>query len=167
MLTFQDPTNEREKKLILRMRWTTRTNLHLRKSAVLDVTPGPFLQVKPGNVWIEKKRTTLHVPDTPTTTTIYDPIPTDDQPPSLPPDLPPDNYRGEQQLQQIDPAFRPQPDEDFKAKRARYEQQETISYKQPSPDTDATTYRPERRHDQAAPTSPYSNKPIDDAALSP
>lgn len=56
MLTFQDPTNEREKKLILRMRWTTRTNLHLRKSAVLDVTPGPFLQVKPGNVWIEKKK---------------------------------------------------------------------------------------------------------------
>jgi len=38
--------------------------------------------------------------------------------------------------------------------------------KQPSPDTDATTHRPERRHDQAAPTSPYSNKPIDDAALS-
>lgn len=74
-MTFQDPTNEREKKLILRMRWTTRTNLHLRNPAVLDVTPGPFLQmVKPGNVSIANRRTTLHVPDTPTTTTTYDPI---------------------------------------------------------------------------------------------
>lgn len=99
MLTFQDPTNEREKKLILRMRWTTRTNLHLRHPAVLDVAPGPFLQmVKPGNASIENPRTILHVPDTPTTTTMYDLIPTDDQPPSIPPDLPPDNYRGEQQL---------------------------------------------------------------------
>ena len=96
--------------------------------------------------------------------------PLEDEFHSLPPDIPADHHPSEQQLQQLGPSFRPQPDEDFKAKRARLDQQETISYKPPQPSPSTTTFGPQRRHDQQLPshttTSPYSNKPIDDAALS-
>ena len=100
---------------------------------------------------------------------VHDPLPPDGQP-SLPPDLPPDHHPDEQQLQQLGPAFRPQPDEDFKAKRARLEQQETILYKPTSTTPSTTTFGPQRRQNHALPphstTSPYGNRPVDDAALS-
>ena len=56
-------------------------------------------------------------------------------------------------LHQLAPVFRPQPDENFKAKRARIDQQETLSYKPPTDQaTSNTTYAPQRRHDLAHPT---------------
>ena len=101
---------------------------------------------------------------------LYDPLPQGDQP-SPQPDLPPDYIPTEEELHQLAPVFRPQPDEDFKAKRARIDQQETFSYKPPHLQaTSTTTYAPQRQHDLALPThtttTPYSNKPVDDAALS-
>ncbi len=105
-----------------------------------------------------------------TTTSTQNTTPSEDQLPSLPPDIPADHHPDEQQLQQLGPAFRPQPDEDFKAKRARLDQQETISYRPTTTPTTTANYGPERRHEQALPphatSKPYGNRPSDDAALS-
>ena len=99
----------------------------------------------------------------------YDPEPQGDQPPAPPPDLPPDLIPDEQQIHQLGSDFRPQPDEDFKAKRARLDRQETFSYKQPTSTTTPTSFGPQRRHNLELPThttsSPYSNKPVDDSSL--
>ena len=106
---------------------------------------------------------------TPTLPT-YDPLPEDGQPVAPPPDLPPDPQLTPQQLEEIEPSYRPQPDEDFKAKRARFERQETISYKPTATDTSTSTFGPQRRQDHISPSrptsSPYGDKPSDDTALS-
>ena len=145
--------------------WTGSTTFHLRAQdepsdddldpEVRDILDAPLTTTSP-----QPLSTT-----TPTTT----PSPHDDEPASAP-DLPADHVPNEQQLDQLGPAFRPQPDEDFRAKRARLDQQETISYKPHQPPPTTTTFGPQRRHEQALPphstSSPYGNRPSDDAALS-
>ena len=67
----------------------------------------------------------------------------------------------------VDDSYRPQPDEDFQAKRARLDRQETITYRQPTTADATQQYQPGRQAHHAAPprTTPYGNKPIDDQAL--
>lgn len=67
----------------------------------------------------------------------------------------------------VDDTYQPQPDEDFQAKRARLDRQETITYIHP-PTADAPTqYTAERQthRNTLQRATPYSNKPIDDQAL--
>ena len=67
----------------------------------------------------------------------------------------------------VDESFRPQPDEDFQAKRARLDRQETITYRQPPPADNTTQYQPERQthHTATDRAQPYGSRPIDDGAL--
>ena len=136
--------------------WTGTTTFHLRAQdepdddldpevrEILDapaVTAGPLLL---------EDTTSPSLP-------LYDPLPPDGQPPPLPADLPPDLIPVNPQPQDIGPDFRPQPDEDFQAKRARIDRQETFSYK-PKPETTttstttptATTFGPQRQHDTSS-----------------
>ena len=67
----------------------------------------------------------------------------------------------------VDDSYRPQPDEDFQAKRARLDKQETITFRHtPAPAT-TTQYTAERQqhHTATQRTAPYSDRPIDDQAL--
>ena len=154
--------------------WTGTTTFHLRvQDEPMDDEMEPEIQ----RILDAPMTTSITIPGPtsaplPTTTTSAseDTSPLQVQLPSPPPDIPADHHPDEQQLQQLGPAFRPQPDEDFKAKRARLDQQETISYRPPVTSTNTTTYGPERRHEQALPphatTTPYGNRSSDDAALS-
>ena len=67
----------------------------------------------------------------------------------------------------VDDSFRPQPDEDFQAKRARLDRQETITYRQPTTTEHTQQYQPHRQthHTATDRAQPYSNRPIDDEAL--
>ena len=78
---------------------------------------------------------------------------------------------------QVDDSYRPQPDEDFQAKRARLDRQETITYRQqpapPQNDNTATasdnnnqSFQPQRQqHSTTTRAAPYGSRPIDDQAL--
>ena len=109
--------------------WTGTTTFHLRaQDEPIDEDLEPEIQ----DILDAPYTTTPTQPSTSpqpvTTTTPTSPSPLDDEPASAP-DLPADHVPNEQQLDQLGPAFRPQPDEDSRAKRARLDQQETISYK--------------------------------------
>ena len=172
--------------------WTGSTTFHLR---VQDEPMDDDLDPEIRDILDGPTSTTPSLPFPPQsqpTTTSTDttaPSPPDDNIPSPPPDLPDDTTAST--VHQIHPEYRPQPDEDFKAKRARFDLQETISYRplQPAPQPpqpavqapapahqplqpsqQAPTFGPQRRHDQALPphstSSPYGNRPVDDTALS-
>jgi len=128
---------------------------------------------------------------TTTTTSTTDPSPHDDDTSAPPPDLLEETTTTTTTGQHVHPEYRPQPDEDFKAKRARFDLQETISYRPPppalqppqtapqpvqpsasplQPSPQPPSFGPQRRQDQVLPPhatlSPYGDRPVDDAALS-
>ena len=150
---FPSQTNVCVRKLRPRMRWTTLMAHLILNQAVLDVTLG-----------VQNQQPTL-TPSLPTYALNLKEINLIHRHLTYLADLIPD----EQQPQQIGPAFRPQPDEDFKAKRARIDKQETFSYKPQTTTTTPTSSGPQRPHDLELPvhitSTPYNNRPVDDASL--
>ena len=67
----------------------------------------------------------------------------------------------------VDETYRPQPDEDFQAKRARLDRQETITYRQQTAQDTQQQYTAERQqhHTTTQRAAPYGSRPIDDQAL--
>lgn len=171
--------------------WVGSTTFHLRvqdepadedlDKEVRDILDAPVTTIP--------SSTSSPPPMATTSSTLPSTLPHEDDSPSPPPDLPADTP-GDVQQQPPQPEYRPQPDEDFKAKRARYDLQETISYRPPQPaplppqpalqppqpapqpqhpSPHQPTFGPQRRQDQQpAPhstTSPYGNKPSEDSAV--
>ena len=110
--------------------WTGTTTFHLRAH---DDPPDDDLEPEVQQIldapMISTQQPPLPPLNTSTTPTIIEPAPTTDTTTAPAPDIPPDLLPTEDQLQHIEPSFRPQAGEDFKAKRARIDRQETFSYK--------------------------------------
>ena len=162
--------------ILIRMgfEWTGTTTFHLRahedppddelEPEIQQILDAPFVSSTPLSVPPLNTSTTPTNGEADTTTTTDNNL-------SISPDIPPDLVpEGDQHEHLIGPDFRPQPDEDFKAKRARLDRQETFSYKQPSPTTTPSTYGPERRQEHSSSphtsSTPYSHNSKEDAALS-